>query len=349
MLSDCKNLFWVCDNCKENIVPKDHPDVDILRKEIDCLQREKGILENLVSETKYANELQKTIIQNQKDKLLNLERNWLNNKTYSEVAKGSNYTFRGDKIRNSNSAVLLIKSKNKDSSNTDQILKDITRLVDTTKLKICINNTRKIKDGIAVQCEDKPSLDTLKSCLTAPLAKKYSIDEPKKYNPRLIIMDARLEGLDSSEDIINSIALLNGLDDSRKSEIKVITKLKRFNMIDLVIEVTPALRNIFLQKEYVFVGLKKSQIKDHIRVIKCFKCCGFGHLEINCKADLHCPKCAGSHKLKDCKSDSVQCSNCLHHNKSYKKNLTVDHRATYAWCPMYKNYINKQQQNINYE
>nr|CAI5826128.1 unnamed protein product [Callosobruchus analis] len=102
-------------------------------------------------------------------------------------------------------------------------------------------------------CEDKPSLDTLKSCLTAPLAKKYSIDEPKKYNPRLIIMDARLEGLDSSEDIINSIALLNGLDDSRKSEIKVITKLKRFNMIDLVIEVTPALRNIFLQKEYVLL------------------------------------------------------------------------------------------------
>nr|CAI5829663.1 unnamed protein product [Callosobruchus analis] len=79
-------------------------------------------------------------------------------------------------------------------------------------------------------------------------------------------MDARLEGLDSSEDIINSIALLNGLDDSRKSEIKVITKLKRFNIIDVVIEVTPALRNILLQKEYVSVGLKNSQIKDHIRV-----------------------------------------------------------------------------------
>nr|CAI5824072.1 unnamed protein product [Callosobruchus analis] len=71
--------------------------------------------------------------------------------------------------------------------------------------------------------------NTLKSCLTAPLTKQYSIDEPKEHNPRLIIMDARVEGLDSSEDIINSIALLNGLDDSRKSEIKVVTKLKRFN------------------------------------------------------------------------------------------------------------------------
>nr|CAI5859322.1 unnamed protein product [Callosobruchus analis] len=63
VLSDCKNLPWVCDSCKENIVTKDNHDVNSLKKEIDCLQIVEGILENLVFKTKYSNKLQQTIIQ----------------------------------------------------------------------------------------------------------------------------------------------------------------------------------------------------------------------------------------------------------------------------------------------
>lgn len=345
VLSDCDNLVWICNDCKNNFcnIESDYQGkINLLEKEIECIHREKALLERLLSEIKYSHDLQKTIIKTQDEQLVSLRANQTST-SYSQVVANSEAV----KVNIDNSAVLLIKSRDNKRSNED-IMKDITSNINPADLNVCINRTHKLKNGIAVHCEDNNSLNILKSNLCASLSSKYSINETKKLNPRLLISNVHLDGLDTTQDIINNITSLNGLDENCRSDIKFVTKLKHHNNIDLVIEVTPELRKLFLQKGYLFIGWKKSYVKDHLRIVKCFKCCGYGHVEKDCTSELLCPKCSASHNRKDCKTSIFKCPNCINHNKNFRKNLSVDHEATSVNCPIYKSYVERLKQKINY-
>lgn len=125
--------------------------------------------------------------------------------------------------------------------------------------------------------------------------------------------------------------------------------MKHHQSTNIVIEVSPILRKFLLQKEYVFVGWKKSEIVDHLKVIRCFKCCGFGHFSKNCEhRDAVCSKCANNHKFKDCDSDKSQCMNCITQNRLFKKNLPTNHMSNDSACPTFQAYLLKIKSKINY-
>ncbi|VEN36156.1 unnamed protein product, partial [Callosobruchus maculatus] len=333
ILSECDNLCWFCDNCKFTLTTRDEvfkAEVAILKKEIDCLNREKQLTSKILENLEYTNELQKTLIQSyEKDGAHSTQLKPAlpfdkpgTATTYSEIAK-----------RPSKSPLLTIKS-NESSTNTD-VYKEVTESVNPAQMNVRISNTRRIKNGMVVQCEDQESLNKLKDSLNKKLGSKYTVSEPKKWNPRLLLKNVKLTGLDSPESIINDIITLNSIDEEQSSHLKFITKLKHFESTNVVIEVSPELRTKFLQKGFVFIRWKMSPVSDHIRIIKCSKCCSFGHTDKNCKSDLICPKCTRNHKLNDCKSDVLQCINCCNYNKAYKKSLPVDHASTDFNCFAY--------------
>nr|CAH7732430.1 unnamed protein product [Callosobruchus chinensis] len=228
-------------------------------------------------------------------------------------------------------------------------MKDVVESINPADLNVCISATRKVRNGIAIHCDTK-SLDVLKSNLSASLGRKYSINVPEKRNPRFLVIDVPSKCSDRPEVFVNNIVLLNDLVSELKSEgdIKFITKLNRLHGIDVVIEVAPYLHKWIMQRGFLYVGWKKCYITEHVRVKRCFKCCGLGHLDKDCRAQVCCPKCSGDHRLKECKSDCVKCSNCINYNKSYTKNVPTDHKATSFDCPLYKNYLDNLKQNINY-
>lgn len=337
-LSDCRNLHFFCDDCNFK-----WQETAILKTQLQSVTREKQLIEKLNTELQYSNELQKKVIKMYDENVFpkqagsNAATSRITVPTYSEVI---------NKEPTNQKPVLLIKSMDENVSN-EEVIDEITKTVKPAEIKVCINNTRKIQSGIAIQCDNESSLATLRENLSNKLGNKYNVRQALKLNPRMLIKNVRLENLDTPEEIINNIINLNDLEDNR-SEIKFITKLKHFENTNIVIEVSPSIRKLLLAKGSLYIGWKKCLVSDHLRVIRCVKCCAFGHLGEACNSELVCPKCTNSHKFKDCKSEVSQCINCTNHNKAFKRNLSTDHSSHYTDCPIFLNYISNLKARINY-
>nr|CAI5829671.1 unnamed protein product [Callosobruchus analis] len=218
-----------------------------------------------------------------------------------------------------------------------------------------------------------PSLPTLKSDVvdpnhhSKPGTSKYSdaLKKPVKNDSPVLIIKAPSElantknimdedttsvnpGLNTPQEILNDITSLNNFEESQKNDIKFVTKLKDGNACHIVIEVSPTLPTALLNEGSIFIGWKKSPVFDHLRVIKCIKCCMYGHTEKTCRSELTCPRCTRKHSLKECKSDALQCINCMNYNKTHKKNLPTDHSSNFKGCAVLQNYMDNLKQKVNY-
>lgn len=343
-LMECENILWLCNHCKRSLHQQKSSstlEVTIFQKEIECLNRELELTKRLLEELEYTNNLQKSIMKSQNISIGSDISSQPGPRSFSEVVK------KNPPLKTS--SVLLVKTDTRNQSDVQGVLRDVTTTVKPASLNVCINSTRTIKNGIAVHCKDEESRNKLKETLQNKFGEKYSITESKNLNPRLLIKNVNLDGLESPDDILDNIVSLNSFLNTKKPYIKFVTELKYRNSTNIVIEVTPALRKVLLQEGSLFIGWKKSSVQDHLRVLKCFKCCSYGHTEKVCKSDLICPKCTRNHKLKECDSEVPQCINCLNYNKSNKKKLPTDHSSYFNGCPLYQSYIENLKSRINYE
>ncbi|CAH1104337.1 unnamed protein product [Psylliodes chrysocephalus] len=94
-----------------------------------------------------------------------------------------------------------------DKGNNSNVLKDIQKCVIPADLKVCINGTKKTKNGLIINCDNPKSLDKLKTSINNQLGKKYTVSEAKKFNPRLIIKNVDIDANMSYEEIANTISL----------------------------------------------------------------------------------------------------------------------------------------------
>lgn len=347
IISECDNLFWLCDFCKSTLT-ESRMKIVILQKEIECLKREKSLTEKLLTEMEYMNEVHKSIL---KARPLSSDYNITTNKSpvtalTSSAPSSYSAACKQSVPNRKESPVLHIKSSLETSTSKD-VLADIKKSINPARLNICIDNIRESKHGVAVHCDSESSREALKSKLTDIFGSKYEITIANKLNPRLLIKNVNLDDLISHEEIIESISTLNDLEDWT-SEIKIVTKLKHYQSMNLVIEVTPSLRKIIVQRGFLFIGWKKCPVSDHLQIRKCSNCCGLGHLNKECKLERICPKCAEKHDEKSCKATDFQCIRCVNYNKNKKKKLPTSHAAYDKECPMLKNYISNLSSNINY-
>lgn len=309
----------------------------ILLNENECLKREILVLTDLVNELKNVNLLQKEKLEIFASQSVSSSSSDKTKPLFADIVKTpSQINTNSDKQK---SAILFVKTNNATESNLN-ILSEIKTKINPISLNVRIKNTKNIKNGVLINCEDRESLKNLKSSINANMSDRYVATEEKKLNPRLKICSVDIA--DITEDFVSNFIEQNNLHGNDfENSIKIITKLKyKDNLHNLIIEVSPAVRHQIIQKGFLYIGWRKCFVQDYFKVVRCFKCSKFGHIKKDCKfSTVVCPECSGSHELKDCQAQVKKCINCTNYNFRHKSEISTDHSARDSSCHVYKLFL----------
>ncbi|CAM1326026.1 Uncharacterised protein r2_g3498 [Pycnogonum litorale] len=144
------------------------------------------------------------------------------------------------------------------------------------------------------------------------------------------------------EDLVYHNSINN--DEVKQTKFKYFTKHRNNSLKNVVLEVNHDVYNRSMAKGTVMIGWRVCSLFEHISVVRCFNCCGYGHIAANCRQKHQsCPSCGEEHKLNECKSERKSCVNCKRNNTH-----ASDHAATNFDCPSYLKIVNIIKSRINY-
>jgi hypothetical protein len=194
---------------------------------------------------------------------------------------------------------------------------------------------------IESRCEsilNLPSSEILKSL-------KLEAERVNKFWPKIQIFDVP-KNMEKDE-LISEISKQDTLPDTiPKDFIKSAFKTgqPKDDSNTWVIELHPAARNHFMRIGKIYIQWKSLNIKDYLRVTRCFNCQKYGHVSKYCQSEKQCGICAATnHETRNCMvKDNEQkhkCANCVRSRQS-----NTNHQAGDSECPIY---LFKRQDLIN--
>ncbi|CAH1989514.1 unnamed protein product [Acanthoscelides obtectus] len=127
-------------------------------------------------------------------------------KSYSGAVKESKKS-KDEKIvdKINNTQKLMIKSTDKSNSN---VLEDLKKSIDPAKSNICVNSVRRVNNGIILSCENEASMSKLMASIQGELGANFTVNEIKKYRPRMVINNVEC-AYTKSEGLIEKILSQN--------------------------------------------------------------------------------------------------------------------------------------------
>lgn len=203
------------------------------------------------------------------------------------------------------------------------------------------------RNGLRVDAA-APDMERIKSN-SGIIGAGLEVMESIKFNPRLAVHGVPA-GMSSSD--IRAELIAQNLDGDDNAEIKVIYFFplksgKRHT--SCIIEVPPRIRDKLNKNGRIYLRYSACRFGDHVRVLQCFRCTGFGHLVKDCKALAVCGHCSESHETRDCKdrSQPPKCGNCARVQGG--GTASVGHSALDASrCPILGKRIKDRVSLINY-
>lgn len=242
--------------------------------------------------------------------------------------------------KNKNNDVIVVKPKEKQESSTTR--NDLKGKINPRSMAIAVENMKPGKEGsVIINCGDVNSKQKIRQTVERELGNKYSVIEGKQRDPKIIIRGVEEDFIDGDDEtIINALREQNVLPDT--AIMKVLTKFKRkggVNKGNIILIVDVDTKELLCKMEKLNIGWRRCVVHEYFHVIRCFKCCRYGHISSKCENHITCLKCAGSHTSSGCTSGNHQCINCIETNNKFKKNLNVNHMVTDSSCPCYKRII----------
>ena len=107
----------------------------------------------------------------------------------------------------------------------------------------------------------------------------------------------------------------------------------REGLYQAVLRVSEEIREkIQVNGNRIFLGARSCPVYDRFYVKRCNKCQSFHHFHKDCRKNVVCARCAGSHDTRACKEDDVtlKCINC-----SVAGFEDTAHSASSYECPAY--------------
>jgi hypothetical protein len=121
-------------------------------------------------------------------------------------------------------------------------------------------------------------------------------------------------------------------------------------LVKMVIEVGSETRRKLLHKK-LKIGWLICSVDDYLVAKRCFKCSRFNHSHQDCRGEETCPLCAGSHKLKECRSqvEQYKCINFTTYNRYSKQDkVNENHSSLDRNCPSLQAVLAKYRLNTDY-
>ncbi|RLU26059.1 hypothetical protein DMN91_002222 [Ooceraea biroi] len=256
-------------------------------------------------------------------------------------------------------SIIIVKpKKHKENEDTRKQVKD---RIDITNMAVGITKLRKRNNGTLIMgCDSASGMEKLKATVQDKMGSDYDIKEPRGIKPKMKVINIGEEEMALEEgSLIEIIMKQNKIDGTKEGFymklIKKITKegskehrqLRR-GMINgsLLLEMDEETHELILRREKINIGWKKCLVLNYFDVKRCFKCWSFYHIAKNCTRQEICHKCAGEHKISECKTTKRRCVNCMHKMKTYNLRISDEHDALSKDCPTYLKTIEEAKKRI---
>ncbi|XP_050515026.1 uncharacterized protein LOC126890215 [Diabrotica virgifera virgifera] len=259
------------------------------------------------------------------------------------------------KIKKTEPLIIKPKNQNQNSSVTKSVL---TQKLCPADMAVSLAEVKEGANGrVMIHCQDKKSLENLKSNVERHLGAEYEIKVGKLNNPKIKIIDVNPDDLNDNGEFINKFLNQNLPDDSIQTDIKIIHKFKsnrsRGNNVNVIIELSPKQFNYLISNKHkVHMGWNSYQFFEFLSIIRCFRCWKFGHFSDKCESKNYvCPLCGGKHKKDQCNNTTnFKCSNCTYAKDIMKLNdIDVNHHVFDINCSCYLKQLTKSKEKVNYQ
>lgn len=210
---------------------------------------------------------------------------------------------------------------------------------------------RKIKnEGLILKCEKTKTIEDIQSQIQNKMGQDYEIIKPtlQRNRVKVLYVDEREHKLE--EDIIISKIIKQNNLDNYKAEIKIIRKTKIFNKtFNLILEMDEGSFEKVTEAKRLYIGWCSCKIVNDFNIIRCFKCCRYGHIEKECIGEICCPLCGEKHAKDECRSKSHKCVNYIIANEKFNLKLKVNHCVWSMECDSLSRIIEQRSKFINSE
>jgi hypothetical protein len=335
-------LLWLCDTCKKSLKSN--------QKNI----QENEVINNLIKENKLLHmEIRELAI---KEAIL-IEK--IKVMVPNDVKSSENLKQNFETPKTTYSEVLVLKRKNPDIKYN--IKENLITKIDPTKLKVNIqsvqhNNTN---GNVTVHCEDKTSKESLLQAINQEIGSEVTIQDIKQENIKKrieFIANITVSTLpEDNNELIEKLIDKNNISRSINNfTMKIIYRKKiRLDKAELIVlEVDKETYKYIMEsrKKHLFIDWESIVVKNHIKVIQCYKCQNYGHISKNCTKSECCMNCSGQHNSKECTNKEKKiCTNCVYRNKKNNSNMKTDHCANDRNCPLYSELLKKLKQRFGYD
>lgn len=253
-----------------------------------------------------------------------------------------------EKVKKFNHEALLIQPREGNKVNAIETKAKIIENINPVNLEVGITQLKKVSNGgVVISCETKQEINKLEKEVQSQMGKDFKIQRVEKKKPRIKLIGIE-DGL-SKEEVKAALLNQNSFLDRETAEIEVLLIKKMKSKCMAIIEVD---KNTFaktIAENKVKIGWSLCPVFEHINILRCFKCLGYGHKADICTNNVTCGKCGEhDHCAKNCSNTFIKCVNCAIANKKLGLSLNEEHTAVDFNCPVYIRQLEQRKKLIEY-
>ncbi|KAK2726533.1 hypothetical protein QYM36_000835 [Artemia franciscana] len=231
-----------------------------------------------------------------------------------------------------------------------QVTESIIRVVKGENSDFSVKKVVPAKEGrVILELGSKRELEAAMSVLTEKVSDtKYKPKEVKKHFPRMLVNGAPSPQVkdESEKYLLQCNPEIQRMANEGES-FRIITILENASKRKVVVEVSPKIRQFILSQRGLRIGFILASCDDYVHLIRCNKCCLYGHRKTDCRADEVCSWCMGPHTYENCDKSFSSRPN---YRACEKNKLKSDGHAAYelSKCPVAKKLTARLKNNIQF-